>query len=108
QEYRAIVRKTVGVEARMAQELRRLKGLHRAVLFGSYAKGGWGPLSDIDVLLVGDFEAMAASKILTRLEKEFGREINSVEMSEIDFSQKKANHNELLESIFKNPFIELL
>jgi predicted nucleotidyltransferase len=107
QEYRAIVRKTVGVEARMAQELKALKGLHRAILFGSYAKGEWGSLSDIDVLLVGDFDAMAASKILTRLEKEFSREINSVEMSEVDFIQKKANHNDLIESIFKNPFIEL-
>ncbi len=108
QEYRAIIRKTVGIEARMAQELRRLKGLRRAVLFGSYAKGEWGPLSDIDVLLIGDFGALAASKILTRLEKEFGREINSVEMKALEFSQKREEHNELIESIFKNPFIELI
>jgi len=108
QEYRAIIRKTVGIEARMAQEFRRLKGLRRAVLFGSYATGEWGPLSDIDVLLIGGFDAMAASKILTRLEKEFGREINAVEMSELEFNKRKADNNELLESIFKNPFIELL
>ena len=91
----------------MAQEFRHLKGLRRAILFGSYAKGEWGSLSDIDVLLIGNYDAMAASKILTRLEKEFSREINAIEMSEVDFNQKKANHNDLIESIFKNPFIEL-
>lgn len=108
QEYRAIIQKTYGVEARIAKELKHLKGLSQAILFGSYAKGEWKLMSDIDLLLIGDFNPISASKILTKLEKEFGREINAVEMGSKEFETKKQHKNELLENIFKHSFIKLL
>ena len=39
----------------LVERLRRLPGLRAVVLFGSRARGDWGPWSDYDVLVIADF-----------------------------------------------------
>lgn len=37
-------------------------GTQRVILFGSYAKGSAGPDSDVDILVIGDFEGRSVDK----------------------------------------------
>jgi predicted nucleotidyltransferase len=106
--YREVFLKTAGLEASLKDRLRKIAGLKEAFLFGSYAKKKFGPKSDIDVLLVGEHDPLEAEKILFRIQKESGREINAVHMKTGEPEERKKNGDQLVKSIFSGKVIKLL
>jgi len=87
-EIEAIVRKTFGIEAELADELRKVNGVQFAFLFGSYAKGGLKSDSDIDVFIIGTPEEDDVYKAVQKVEDSVGREINYHLASKAEFAQK--------------------
>lgn len=77
-EIRALVRKTVGVEALLKKALTGIEGIWTALIFGSYAKNRMRRDSDIDLLVVAGKPAAEDElvKVLGGIEKQIGREIN--------------------------------
>lgn len=105
-EIKKIAQKTFGLEKCLEQALKKIKRLKRAVLFGSYAQNTLGSESDIDLLLVGSHNFLEVQKEVVKLQKQFDREINVVDMTEKEFAQKK--NSGLLKDIFKKKTIRLI
>ncbi|MDH4029138.1 MAG: nucleotidyltransferase domain-containing protein [Nitrospirota bacterium] len=75
-EFRAIIQKTIGIEAIIKNKLKGLRGIAFAFIFGSYAKKELRPESDIDMVIIGTISEDRLVKIFRDAEKETGREIN--------------------------------
>lgn len=97
-----------GLREQLRKELSKLAGIEEAYIFGSFAKGRFNNESDIDLLLIGSHSSIDATKILSKIQKTRQREINTIDMTEKEFLQKKKNHDELLENIFDNQVIKVI
>jgi predicted nucleotidyltransferase len=87
-EIESIVRKTIGVEAELGNELSKVNGVRLAFLFGSYAKGGLKSDSDIDLFIVGTPEEDAVFNVVRKVEGSVGREINYHLADVTEFAEK--------------------
>ena len=52
----------------VVERLRNKYNLHAVILFGSRARGDWGPWSDYDILVIADFESPYLKRIGELLE----------------------------------------
>lgn len=107
-EYKTILFHTAGWQQQLSQDLQSLVGLKQALIFGSAASGKMDEKSDIDLLLVGSHSVLMATKIIAKLQKSIGREVNVVQMSSQEFTAKKKNKNEFVTHILKNKIIKLV
>lgn len=107
-EYKKIFFHSLGWKNDLIGSLKKLPGLKEAYIFGSAAVGKMDDRSDIDLLLIGSHSVLAATRIISLLQKNIGREINVVQMSSQEFSAKKRNKNEFVMSILKNEKIKLV
>ena len=87
-EIEAIIRKTVGIEVMLGDELRKVKGVTFAFIFGSYAKGRMRSDSDIDLYVVGRPDEDDVYRAVKSVEDAVGREINYHIASEVEFARK--------------------
>jgi len=107
EEMRRIAQKSFGLEEQLKKYLKKIKGLKKAFIFGSYAKNNLQLESDIDLLLIGSHKALEAQKKIIELEKEFDREINTIDMTEAEFEKKKES-NEFVKNIFHDKYIQII
>ena len=75
-EVESIIKKTMGVEIELKNELGKIKDLSFAFLFGSYVKGGFKSDSDIDLFVIGKMDEDSVFKAVQKAEKNIGRTIN--------------------------------
>jgi predicted nucleotidyltransferase/predicted transcriptional regulator with HTH domain len=87
-EIEAIIRKTLGIEVMLGEELRKRKGISFAFIFGSYAKGCLKSDSDIDLYVVGRPDEDDVYRAVRSVEDMVGREINYQIASEDEFVRK--------------------
>jgi predicted nucleotidyltransferase len=107
-EYKKIILKTIGLEKKLSNLLKDVKGIKKAYIYGSYAEDKFNVDSDIDVLIVGSHKIMTVQKELSKLQKETDREINAVSMEESDFGQRKKNNDPFISGIMKRKHIEIV
>ncbi len=105
-EMKKIIQKSFGIEGELKKALKLVSGINKAYIFGSYASDKLRVESDIDLLLVGSHNALIAQKEVVKIQKKFDREINVIDMTEIEF--KKKRNGDLLQNIFKNKIIEII
>jgi predicted nucleotidyltransferase len=77
---RELVERSVGAEALIRDVLEQTAGVEAAAIFGSWARGHVDAQSDIDLLVVGDFDYAHLVDELSQLQQRTGREINLVSM----------------------------
>lgn len=106
-EYRNILMKTEGVESRLEKILKGTRGVKSAYIYGSYAADTLDTHSDIDLLIVGSHSIMAFQRELNKLQKEIGREINVINMDELEFKKRIRNKDPFLSGILKQKNIKL-
>jgi len=106
-EYRKIVLKTVGIEEKVRQALKKVKGVKEAYIYGSYAKDRLESHSDIDILVVGDHNISLLQKELNSIQKEIGREINAVNIDEEEFIEKLKNKKSFVAGIVREKKIKV-
>ncbi len=99
-EFRAIIRKTVGIEASIRNALHEVPGIDYAFIFGSYAKDELKPESDIDVAVIGAVKEPHLIEVVTDIEKSTGREINYHLYSREEF-KGKLRSNSFMKNIIK-------
>ncbi len=75
-EIKTIVDKTIGLEKILAEELKEIKSIQFAFLFGSYVKGDFDSDSDIDLYIIGDINEKELHVAVRRAEEAINREIN--------------------------------
>lgn len=107
-ELKQIIFKTEGVQGRLEAELKNLKGLKAAFIYGSFAKGEENAHSDIDLFLLGDISEDELIQKISGLEGEFDREINFTIYTVSDFKKEMKRGGSFLSDVIKNPKIFLL
>lgn len=107
-EAKKIVLFKYGLRQVLAKEFKKLKGLEEAYIYGSYARDELEAESDIDILLIGSHRASSAAKILSGLEKYFGREFNAVDMDRKEFTARQKRNDEFLTEVFNNEHIKII
>jgi predicted nucleotidyltransferase len=106
-EVKKIYNAKYGVASLLKNKINKLKGLQSAWIFGSYAKNTFQQESDIDLLLVGSHSSLEAKRLILPLEKDLGREINIVDMTEKDFESRKKKKDEFIKNIFSQKTIKI-
>ena len=76
-----------------------------AFIFGSVAKGTDEAGSDVDLLVVGEIEAMRLSALLTEIEQDIGREISPVSYRDDELRGMLASGSSFLSSVLDGPKI---
>lgn len=99
-EYRSISRKSFGLQHRIAARLREVEGVEAAYIFGSYARDVMDEASDIDLLVVGDHSPRDLSRVLLPVQRENGRVINPINMTQQELKCRRRRRDPLLRSIF--------
>ena len=105
-EIEAIIRKTVGIEVMLGDELQKVKGVSFAFIFGSYAKGRLRSDSDIDLYVVGRPDEDDVYRAVRSVEDTVGREINYHIASEDEFA-RKARTDSFVKDVIINPVMVL-
>lgn len=88
-ELKAMLRKTGGYQEKLQAELRKLKGIRAAFIFGSYAEGTQTAKSDLDLFILGEPDLNQLNLSISRLEEKVHLPIEYVAMPEKEFAQKK-------------------
>lgn len=107
-EYKKIILKGFGFEKILKEKLKTIKGINSAYLFGSYAEGNLKEESDIDLLIIGDFDTFKLQKILLEVQKLTDREINSMELTKEEFRKRRQKQDPLLKDIFSKKYIKII
>lgn len=107
-EYKRIILKGLGFERILKEKLSKLKDINSVYIFGSYVKNKLSAESDIDILIVGEFDTLKVQKVILEIQKSTGREINSIELTRKEFEKRKNEKDELLADIFSQKYIKIL
>lgn len=107
-EYRSMILKTLGLEAKLKKILCEIQGIEKAYIYGSYAKDTMDAHSDIDLLVIGRHDSIALQRRISKIQREAGREINVVNMDAKEFERRKKKRDPFLSNILANKRIELL
>lgn len=107
-ELKNIFFKTVGIKGTLSRSLKKIKGVSRAFIYGSFAQGQEQKRSDVDLMIVGSAKEDDILDIIDRLENKFSREINYTLISGKEFQEKIKNKDSFLENILKKKKIELI
>ena len=86
---RELVERSVGAEALIRDVVERIDRVESAAIFGSWARGEVDAQSDIDLLVVGDFDYTAMVTELLALQERTGREINVVSMRPHELDEQR-------------------
>ena len=104
-ELKKIILKTEGVEGSLKELILAYKGISLAFIFGSYAKNKEKKLSDVDLIVVGDFPQAKFIRDIRGLESKLNREINFTAYSEEEFEKEKKKEGSFLNQILKKEII---
>lgn len=107
-EYKKIILRGLGFEKILKDKLKKIKGVKSVYLFGSYAEDKLSSESDIDILVVGDFNGLTLQRALIEVQESTDREINSIELTEKEFEKRKKEKDPLLKDIFSKKYIKIL
>ncbi len=106
--YRQIFFKTYGIERKLKDILRDIKGVEEAYIFGSYVADKMDSSSDIDVLVIGSHSVLELQRFIVKLQKDTGREINVTNLSSKEFLAKKRAKDPFISRIFNQKLIKLI
>lgn len=107
-EYKSIILKTFGFEAKLQTLLETIPGIDFAYIYGSYAGDKMDAHSDIDLLVVGRHKILILQKIISCLQKELDREINVVNMDKEEYLRRRKKKDPFIINIFKGNPIKII
>jgi len=100
--------RTKGLAAVLKNALKDIKGVESAMIYGSYAAGDFGPMSDIDLLVIGGHGRLELQRALYKVQEGLGREINTVNMKKEEFEKKKSEGNSFVRSLLAGRTIKVI
>lgn len=105
---RELVERSVGVETLLRDAMEHLPGVEAAAIFGSWARGRVDAESDIDVLVVGDFDYSILLSRVRALQERTGREINVVAMRPGDLEDELQAGSGFIRDVLSSPLTVLV
>ncbi len=108
-EMKALIRKSIGVEALLKTVVDHIPQINTALIYGSYAKDSIRSNSDIDLIVVAkDLKVEDTLVIeLARLEKYLQRDVNYKIYDQKDFHQRRKNQDPFLTEVLSGKHIVL-
>lgn len=94
--------KSTGMVPLLRQAL-QLKGVEVAFVFGSLARGGAGPISDLDLLIIGEISLRGVTQALSGLSRKMGREINPHVFSSPEFGRRVRDQEHFVSRVMSEP-----
>lgn len=98
---------SVGPETLLKELFLKNNSLKKAYIFGSYASGKFNDKSDLDIMLIGDHDSIDIRREIIKLQKQFGREINTIDYTEAEYNKKIKEKDGFLEKVLAGPKIIL-
>jgi len=106
-ELKSLISKTIGLEGALRNVLCGLRGIKTAFIYGSFASGKEKATSDIDVMVIGDFNNSRLHELIMKLERKLNREINVTVYSREEYLRRKSEHRGFITELINNPKIML-
>jgi len=107
-ELKAIVSKTVGIEASLRNTLLSTRNIKIAFIYGSFAAKREKGTSDIDLMVIGNPHTSSLNEKIAELERKLRREINVTVYSFQEYKHKKRMKSGFIMDLLKNPKIMLI
>ena len=105
-EIKAMVSKTIGVEAQLREIIEKIDTIETAFIFGSFATDKFNSGSDIDLFIIGEVNEDNFIEEITKLEMQISRDVNYHIYKKQELVEKFAN-NSFINNIFSNKMILL-
>ncbi len=111
-EMESVIARTVGIAPLLARALAGVPGVCIAFLYGSYASvfsksPAWSGESDVDVLVVGDVDPLAVSRIAREAGEATGRQINYTVMTKKEIVGKIVRRDSMIAGVLSMPILPL-
>lgn len=106
-ELKRIIFKTEGVEGSLKEIVLKFKGVSLAFMYGSYAKNKEKKVSDIDMVVVGEFPQNKFTRDIRSLESKLNREINFTSYNREEFGKEKEKEGGFLNLVLKDKIVLL-
>ncbi len=106
-EVKKIVEKTIGAVTVIRESLRKVEGIDKAYLYGSFARNQQDAASDVDVLVIGVPREEVLAQAAQKLERQLGREINYTVLTPKEFESRRARKDAFLENVWHNKRVSL-
>ncbi|MEK7286930.1 MAG: nucleotidyltransferase domain-containing protein [Elusimicrobiota bacterium] len=100
-ELKGLVLKTSGLGGVLREALKELPGIQFAFIYGSVAKGGEMPGSDLDLFVAGQTSGPLLHKILAKAKASLNREINTARMTLEELRQKLGRRDSFVADVIK-------
>jgi predicted nucleotidyltransferase len=107
-EMKGLIFKTTGVQGAMKASLSRLKGVHAAFLYGSYAKGTEKEDSNINLMVIGQANITELNDMVMALEDKLKREIDYLVFDEQEYRKRKESKDPFIRELMKSKKIFLV
>ncbi len=107
-EMKGLVFKTTGVQGAMKASLSRLKGVHTAFIYGSYAKGSEKEDSNINIMVIGQANITELNDMVMGLEEKLKRDIDYLVFDEQEYRKRKESKDPFIREILKGKKIFLV
>jgi len=105
-EIKAMVSKTIGIEARLRKIIEKIDTIETAFIFGSFATDKFNSVSDIDLFIIGEVNEDNFIGEITKLETQISRDINYHIYKRQELIDKFVN-NSFINNVFSNKMILL-
>jgi len=106
-ELKKMIAINAGPEILLKEMLSKKNNLKKAYIFGSYASGKFNDKSDLDLMLIGDHDPIDIRREIIKLQKQFGREINTIDYTEAEYNRKIKEKDGFLKKVLSEPKIIL-
>jgi len=107
-ELQSLMLKTAGLGDILSEHLKELPSIQFAFVYGSFADGGAGPESDLDLMLIGKSPLASLTKVVRAAEKRLGREVQYSIFDQEEFLKKLKGKNEFIMQAVKGARIMLI
>ena len=107
-EMKGLIFKTTGVQGAMKASLSRLKGVHAAFIYGSYAKGTEKEDSNINLMVIGQANITELNDMVMGLEEKLKREIDYLVFDEQEYRKRKESRDPFIRDLLKGKKIFLV
>lgn len=107
-ELKSIVFKTIGIQGLLKEALEKIKDIHAAFIYGSFARSAENAASDIDLFVIGNPDEDRLVREIAGIEKAVKREINYALYTRDEFEKKKSAKDSFILGLLEKPKIFLV
>lgn len=103
-----IVRRTVGAPDVLRRHLTGVRGVDRAFVYGSYARGEETPTSDVDLMIVGNPDVEELTDRVSAAESELGRPLNYTILAKAELEERRKRGDRFIASVDGGPTLPVI